>query len=57
MHRNKIVAFKPDTIPGATTHRDNQPKQRSRKSNDDASNRIRSKVGNMNQNFGDRTIS
>jgi hypothetical protein len=64
MHRNKRVTFKPDiqvvlkkldTIPGATIHRNNQPKQRSRKSNDDFSNRTRSKAGNMNQNIGDRT--
>jgi hypothetical protein len=66
MHRNKRVTFKPDTqetlekldtIPGATIHRDNQPKQRSRKPNDDVSNRTRSKAGNTNQNIGDRTKS
>jgi hypothetical protein len=46
MHRNKRVTFKPntqealekqDTIPGATKRSDNQPKQISRKSNDDDS--------------------
>jgi hypothetical protein len=66
MHRNKRVTFKPDTqevlgkldlIPGARTRSDNQPKQRSRKSNDDVSNRNRSKAGNMSQNIGDRTRS
>jgi hypothetical protein len=46
-----------DTIPCATTRSYNQPKQRSRKSNDDVSNRTRSKAGNMNQNIGDRTRS
>jgi hypothetical protein len=66
MHINKRVTFKPEkqkalekleTISGATTHRDNEPKQRSSKSNDDVSNRTRSKAGNMNQNIGDRTRS
>jgi hypothetical protein len=44
-----------DTIPGAATRSDNQPKQRSRKFNVDVSNR--SKKGNMNKNIGDRTRS
>jgi hypothetical protein len=66
LHRNKRFTFKPDTqkilekldtIPGATVHRDNQPKQRSRKFNVDVSNRTRSKAGNTNQNIGDRTRS
>jgi hypothetical protein len=66
MRRNKRVTFKPDTqevlekidsIPGATIHNNNQPKQRSRKSNVDVSNRTRSKAGNMNQNIGDRVRS
>jgi hypothetical protein len=65
-HRNKRVTFKPDTqealkeldtIPGAAIPSNNQSKQRSRKSNDDLSNRTRSKVGNMDQNIGDRTRS
>jgi hypothetical protein len=65
-HRNKRVTFKPDTqevlekldtISGVATHRDSQPKQRSRKSNDDVSNRTRSKAGNIDQNIGDRTRS
>jgi hypothetical protein len=65
-HRNKRVTFKPDTqedlekldtIPGVAIHSDNQPKQRSRKSNDDISNRTRSKAGNIDQNVGDRTRS
>jgi hypothetical protein len=66
MHRNKSVPFNPgtqevleklDTIPGATSRNDNQPKQRSRKPNHDVSNRTRSKAGNTNQNIGDRTRS
>jgi hypothetical protein len=66
LHRNKRVTFKPDTqeilekldtIPGATSHNENQPKQRSRKSNVDVSNRTRSKAANMNQNIGERTRS
>jgi hypothetical protein len=66
LHRNKRVTFKPDTqevlkkldtIPGATSRNYNQPKQRSRKSSVDVSNRTRSKAGNMNQNIGDRTRS
>jgi hypothetical protein len=66
MHRNKRVTFKPDTqevleilytIHGPTIYSNNQPKQRSRQSNDDVSNRTRSKVGNMNQNTGDRVRS
>jgi hypothetical protein len=65
-HRNKRVTFKRDTqevlekldtIPGVATHRDSQPKQRSSKSNDDISNRTRSKAGHINQNIGDRTRS
>jgi hypothetical protein len=66
IHRNKIVTFNLDThevleklvtIPGNTTRSDNQPKQRSKKPNDDVSNRTRSKAGNTNQNIGDRTRS
>jgi hypothetical protein len=66
MQRNKGVTFKPDaqevlekldTIPGATICSENQPKQRSRKYNDDVSNRTRFKAGNMNQHIGDRTRS
>jgi hypothetical protein len=66
MHRNKRVTFKPDTqevlekldtIPSATTRNENQPKQRSRKSNHDVRNRTRFKAGNINQNIGDRTRS
>jgi hypothetical protein len=66
IHRNKRVTFKSDvqetlekldSIPGAKTRSDNQPKQRSRKPNDEVSNRTRSKIGNINQNVGDRTRS
>jgi len=65
-HRNKRVTFKSDvqeslekldSIPGATTLSDNQPKQRSRKPNDVVSNRTRSKTGNIDQNVGHRTRS
>jgi hypothetical protein len=65
-HRNKRITFKPDTqvvlekldtIPGVAIHSDSQPKQRSRKSNDDVSNKTRSKAGNIDQNIGDRTRS
>jgi hypothetical protein len=65
-NRNKRVTFKLDTqeslekldtIPVVAIHRDSQPKQRSRKSNDDVSNRTRSKAGNMDQNIGVRTRS
>jgi hypothetical protein len=34
-----------------------KPKQRSRKPNDEVSNRTRSKTGNIDQNVGDRTMS
>jgi hypothetical protein len=46
-----------DNIPGAAILSDNQPKQISRKLNDEAYNRTRSKTGNIDQNIGDRTWS
>jgi hypothetical protein len=46
-----------DTITGVATHRDSQPKQRSRKFKNDVSSRTRSKAGNMDQNICDRTRS
>jgi hypothetical protein len=66
MHRKKRVTFKPDTqevlekldtIPVAKIYINNQPKQRSRKSNEEVSNRTSSKAGNKNQNIGLRTRS
>jgi hypothetical protein len=64
--RNKRVTFgfdvqetlaKQITIPDAAILSDNQPKQRSRKPNDDVSNITRSKTGSIDQNVADRTRS